>query len=112
MSFNSYGGWFDKTVCVETDTQYRDNIIYLPNKTKPFSGKNLCKHENGQKKSKVKVKDGKKDGKWTSWYDNGQINEEGNFKDDKGDGKWTVWDLNGQIRLELNFKDGKCISEC
>ena len=39
ISFNSYGSIFDKTVCVETDSQLRDGVIYLPNKTKPFSGK-------------------------------------------------------------------------
>jgi len=37
LSFNSYGGLFDKTVCVETETMERGGLIYLPNKTKPFS---------------------------------------------------------------------------
>ncbi|MCH2262634.1 MAG: hypothetical protein MK386_05385, partial [Candidatus Thioglobus autotrophicus] len=73
ISFNSYGGWFDKTVCVKTDAQDRDGIIYLLNKTKPFSGKNLCKYENDQNKSKGKVKDGKLNSKWTEWYENGEI---------------------------------------
>ena len=44
ISFNSYGGWFDKTVCVDTDAQEKGGIIYLPSKTKPFTGKNLCKY--------------------------------------------------------------------
>ena len=60
ISFNSYGGLFDKTVCVETDSQLRDGVIYLPNKTKSFSGISLCKYVNGHKKSKGKIKDGKK----------------------------------------------------
>ena len=42
ISFNSYGSWLDITVCVKTDAQDKDGIIYLLNKTKPFSGKNLC----------------------------------------------------------------------
>ena len=81
ISFNSYS-FFHKNVCVETDAQERGGIIYLPNETKPFSGKNLCKYENGQNKSKGKVKDGKLDGKWTAWYENGQKESEGNFTDD------------------------------
>jgi len=89
ISFNSYGGWFDKTVCVETnDVQDRDGIIYLSNETKPFSGKNLCKYENSQNKSKGKVKDGKKNDIWTEWYENGQIKSEENYKDGKKNGKF------------------------
>ena len=72
ISFNSYG-LFEKTVCVETDSQERDGVIYLPNKTKPFSGKNLCEYENGQNKSKGKIKDGKKNELWTEWEENAQI---------------------------------------
>ena len=48
ISFNSYGGFFDKTVCVDTDAQIRNDLYYLPNETKPFTGKNLCKYKNGQ----------------------------------------------------------------
>jgi antitoxin component YwqK of YwqJK toxin-antitoxin module len=107
VSFNSYGGWFDKTVCVETDAQERGGIVYLPNETEPFTGKNLCEYENGQYKSQGKLKDGKQDGKSTGWYENGQIRWEGNFKDGKEDGKWTWWYENGQIQEGGNYKDGK-----
>ena len=91
ISFNSYG-LFHKTVCIETDTQYRDGVIYLPNKTKPFSGKNLCKYENGQKMSDGNYKDGKIDGKSTEWHENGQKSSELNEKD----GKYTQWYENGK----------------
>ena len=83
ISFNSYGSYhsYSETICVDTDAQETGGIIYLPNKTKPFSGKNLCKYENGQKKSEGNFKDGKKDGKQTSWYENGQIEAEAIYKD-------------------------------
>jgi len=73
ISFNSYGGLFDKTVCVETETVERGGLIYLPNKDKPFTGKNLCKYDTGQYKSKGNIKNGIKDWKWTYWFENGQI---------------------------------------
>ena len=73
----------NKTVCVKTDAQDRNGIIYLPNETKPFTGNNLCEYGNGQFKSQGKVKDGKRDGKWTGWHENGQIKSEGTFKDGK-----------------------------
>ena len=45
ISFNSYG-FFHKTICLDSDATYgewaemvRDGIIYLPNKSKPFSSK-------------------------------------------------------------------------
>jgi len=81
ISSNSYGGLFDKTVCVETETVERGGLIYLPNKTKPFSGKNLCEYESGQYKSQGKIKKGVKDGKWTYWFKNGAIKPESEYKD-------------------------------
>ena len=134
ISFNSFGGWFDKTICVETDSQDRDGVIYLTNTTEPFSGNNLCEYQNGQFKSKGKVEDGKRNGIWTEWKKNGQITgeynfiegkevgeggsiitrysnglkkEEGYYIDDKKDGKWTEWDENGQISLEGSYTEGK-----
>ena len=81
ISFNSHGGLFDKTVCVDTETVERGGLIYLLNKTKPFSGKNLCEYPSGQYKSQGKIKKGVKDGKWTYWFENGEIKPESEYKD-------------------------------
>jgi len=130
ISFNSYGGLFDKTVCVETETEERGGLIYLPNKTKPFSGKNLCEYESGQYKSQGKIKKGVKHGKWTEWKENGfkelgrnyndgelsgeieysywnndQIMYEAEYKNDKQDGKSTWWHENGVKEGESLYKD-------
>ena len=51
-------------------------------------------------------KDGKRDGKWTTWYENGQIKSEEYYKDGERDGKWTTWYETGQIKSEISFKDG------
>lgn len=132
--FNSYG-LFDKTVCVETDTQISNDLYHLPNTTKPFSGKDLCKNEkgqilsegkvkkgklvsqtfyyywdNGQKKYEKNYEDGKEGGEWTGWYKNGQKEYVWNYKDGKFDGKSTTWRVNGLIESESTYKDNKCIS--
>ena len=127
ISLNSYGGWFDKTICYVKDGQVRNGVIYLPNKTKPFTGNNLCKGKDSLARGKIKngmkdgkwllwdfknkmilnYKDGKLDGKNTEWYDNGNKKEETDFKDDKIDGKEIYWDERGQKRSEGNYKDGK-----
>ena len=104
ISINSYSGVFNATVCFETDGQ---NIVFLPNDINPYTGKYLCKYDNGQKEKEGRYKDGKLDGKWTVWYNNGQTWYEGNYKDGKLDGKWTWWNKSGQKVRQKNYKNGK-----
>ena len=112
FSFSAYRV-IDKTVCIETDTQQRADIIYfvskfyLLNKNKPVTGKNLCAYDNGQKESEGSQIDGKKDGKWTTWHENGQIKRETTYIDGKKTGKQTTWYENGQKESEENVNDGK-----
>ena len=93
FSINSYGGIFIETVCFETD---RQNIVFLPNDTNAYTGKYLCKYDNGQKEKEGRYKDGKLNGKWTVWHNNGQKSYEANYKDGKRDEKWTEWHENGK----------------
>jgi len=113
------------SICVETEAQIINGIIFLPNMTEPFTGSNLCEYVNGRVKSKGEIKDGKFDGKSTWWYENGQKGLEKNYKDGKLDGKVTWWygyynirdniitplyndiKLDGQIWSEEHYKDGK-----
>ena len=99
------------SICVETEAQIINGIIFLPNMNEPFAGNNLCEYVNGQVKSKGEIKDGKLDGKSSWWHLNGQKGLEKNYKDGKLDGKSTWWydeiGLDGQIRLEEHYKDGK-----
>jgi len=104
ISFNSYSGVFNETICFETDEQ---NIVFLPNDTIPYTGKYLCKYEDGQKESEGRYKDGKLDGKLTIWYENGQKKSEINYKDGKLDGKWISWNKRGQKLTQKNYKNGK-----
>jgi antitoxin component YwqK of YwqJK toxin-antitoxin module len=46
-------------------------------------------YKNGQKKSEITYKDGKKDGKWTHWRENGEKKSEGTYKDGELNGLWT-----------------------
>jgi len=109
ISLNSFG----KTVCVATDTQNRDGVVYLPNETEGFTGVNLCKYKDGQVWRKGNYIDGILDKKTEYlYYDNGQIKMESNWTYDtldgkfKQDGKTTDWYANGQIWSEANYKNG------
>ena len=105
------------SICVETEAQIINGIIFLPNMTEPFTGNNLCEYANGQVKSKGETKDGKKDGKWTAWSASGRIWSERHYKNGKKDGKWTVWSASGRIGLdaqilsERHYMDGTLVSE-
>jgi antitoxin component YwqK of YwqJK toxin-antitoxin module len=124
----------EEIICFETDCQIRsDGLYYLPNTTAPFTGKNITKYENGQYKFEGRIKDGRKDGKWTQWHENGEILSEINYKDGKKDGTSSLWvsghkihsvdfkddkkhgktirlNEHGRIVGESNWKDGECIS--
>ena len=54
-----------------------------------------------------KMKDGKNEGKWISWYPNGQKREEVTYKDGKKDGFWKYWNENGQIESAEKYNNGK-----
>ena len=98
------------SICVETEAQIINGIIFLPNMTEPFTGNNLCEYANGQVKSKGETKDGKKDGKWTAWSASGRIWSERHYKNGKLDGLRTWWDENGQKASEAHYKNGKELS--
>ena len=53
------------------------------------------------------IKNGEKDGLYTSWHENGQKQREGTYKDGKNHGLWTTWYVNGQKRYEETYKDGE-----
>ena len=101
-------GYPIQSICLDTDEWElkEDSGIHLPNRIQPFTGKNLCKHENGQIYESSLIKDGNFNGEAKFWYENGQIWSEGNYKDYQ-QGKWTNWHENGQIESIQNFKDGK-----
>ena len=64
-------------------------------------------HITGRKMYEYYYKDGKLDGLITEWYENGQKEVEGTVKDGKNDGLSTVWYENGQKEAKMNYKDGK-----
>jgi len=104
ISMKSYSGVFNETICFETDGQ---NIVFLLNETNPYTGKYLCKYDNGQKENEGRYKDGRLTGKWTFWYESGQKESEANYKNGKLDGKSTWWNKNGQKVRQKNYKKGK-----
>ena len=127
------GGCAERTICVEEAETKSDGVFHLPNQVRPFTGRNLCEFENGQKRLEGRYEDGKREGVWTWWhengrkmmegsyqdnkrvgiwfvaYENGLKQSEGPFRDDKRDGKWIYWDTDGQVKFERIWDDGEPI---
>ena len=104
------------SICFEIDAQTINGIIFLKDMNEPYSGNNLCKYINGQVKSKGNIKNGKLNGKVTTWYKEGNINDgnlgqikseelymEGNVVDKS---KYTYHE-NGEKKSDEHYKDGK-----
>ena len=54
-------------------------------------------------------KDGKADGKGTSYHENGWIEMQVNWKDGEKDGKWTYYNEDGSIQKVEEYKDGELV---
>ena len=91
----------DETLIEEGGLKYHPETMEL------YSGDVFKNYLGGKTEYEGSYKDGKQDGKWTSWYENGQKKGEGIYKDGKEDGKWTSWYENGQKKGEEIYKDGK-----
>lgn len=67
-----------KVIVTKEELDIKNDIAYLPNEDKPFTGKHQEYHSNGKKYIETNYKDGKKNGVLTMWdeYEHkiGQLN--------------------------------------
>ena len=82
------------------DLVKRNDLYFEKFTDVPFTGE-VSGQYNG------KFKNGKRKGKWLSYYSNGGLSDKGNFKDGKSEGLWVFYHENGQLSSKGNFKDGK-----
>lgn len=106
--------------CVEQpEVQEREGVFYYVKGVnyddfpETITATSICiyKDANEQYQSKGELKNGKKDGKWTSWFDNGQILTEKFYKDGEIDGESTWWYKSGELHSVTTFKDGKRVGQ-
>ncbi len=71
-----------------------------------FAEVQIKKYENGQVKSKVNVKDGKRNGLAQGYYKDGKIKYETYFKNDKREGISKAYFKTGKLKSEQNYKNG------
>jgi antitoxin component YwqK of YwqJK toxin-antitoxin module len=68
--------------------------------------KEILYYPNHQKYMEGEYKDGKREGKWTSWNQNGNKWSEGNFKNGLDDGLRIIYHENGKLFIEGYYKAG------
>ena len=86
----------------------RDGVFYTKDTNKPYSGGVFSLYDDGKKKDKGIIKDGKliRRTEW-KYHGNGQKWFEGSFKDGLRDGLFTTWYENGNKEEETTYDDGK-----
>ncbi|MBE9536295.1 MAG: hypothetical protein IMF07_03860 [Proteobacteria bacterium] len=62
------------------------------------------------KRSGSRLKDGSKDGIWTSYYRNGHKLSSGRYENGKKEGTWTFWDMRGEKSDLKEYWQGKEVS--
>lgn len=95
-----------KNEVILTENELPEDIFYLQDEIKPFSGTCLIYYTNTEiLKEEFHFKDGVLDGARISFYKNGQIKREGNYISGLYNGTWKVYDEKGNQTMELEYKN-------
>lgn len=93
-----------------SELEERDGLQYRIISTIPYTGKVIGRFYDGRIRSEINYKNGKKDGKSTTWYENGRIRLECGYKEGKRHGQWIKRDANGQVQFQRRYKDGRRVN--
>jgi hypothetical protein len=83
---------------------YKDGLFYKKNSTELFSGKVI---DTADVIIEFEVSNGKKNGRFTTYFLEGGIEKAGIMVDDKNEGTWKYFYPNGQIETIGNFYNNK-----
>ncbi len=91
----------------------RDGKYYQRNHIEAFTGTAFENFKNGKKKHRADFKDGKLDGKVTTWHETGEKSSVVNYKQGVRVGTETHWYPTGVKKLEVNYDaEGKATGIC
>lgn len=94
----------------ESQIEERGGLQYRISSTRPYTGKAIGRFYNGQIRSETNYKNGKKDGKCTTWYENGRLRLDSSYKKGKRDGQWIKRNANGQIQFQRYYREGRKVN--
>jgi antitoxin component YwqK of YwqJK toxin-antitoxin module len=86
------------------ENEIPEDVFYLPDEIKPYTGKCLVYYANTEKiKDEMCFKKGLLHGKWISYYKNGSVKCTGYYEHGNLDGKWKGYDENGKMIYEVEY---------
>jgi antitoxin component YwqK of YwqJK toxin-antitoxin module len=95
---------------VLTDEQIPDDIFYLKDQIKPYSGKCYIYYSKSKVlKEEMNFKKGILDGEHISYFQNGQIKRKGSYNNGQLNGKWTNYNEDGKLVFEVEYKNDTLI---
>ena len=98
----------NETTCLENKIFVENNITFLLENKKPFSGKNICLYESGNIKIESIYINGLVEGVSKSWHDQkDSMASLSFFVNGKKQGIEKRWSINGQLTKEINYLDDK-----
>jgi antitoxin component YwqK of YwqJK toxin-antitoxin module len=101
----------DRTTSSKFSFTYRDGLFYEKNSNELFTGRVV---DTADVIIEFEVSNGKKNGRFTTYYFEGGIEKVGTILDNKNEGTWKYYYENGQIETIGNFynnlPDGEWIS--
>lgn len=74
-------------------------------KGRPFNGKAISFHPNGQKATIEKFSRGRRDGVLSRWFDTGLLAFESRYRMGKRGGRTSSWWSNGNLRSQTDYVD-------
>ena len=117
----------DKTTSMKNNFTYKDGIFYEKNSRELFTGRVVDTADviiefevsNGKKNGRFTtyyfeggiekvgiILDNKNEGIWKYFYDNGQLETIGNFYNNLPDGEWISYYRNGQVSIQGRYREG------
>ncbi|MCG8700976.1 MAG: hypothetical protein MI922_23190 [Bacteroidales bacterium] len=89
-----------------SDEELPDDIFYLKNELKPYSGVCVVNFSNSDKtKEMMRFKDGILHGERISFYSNGKVKLQGSYNMGKLNGVWERYSVNGELVYKATYKD-------
>lgn len=83
-----------------------EDVFYLPNQLKPYTGKCVVYYSGTQLfKEEMTFREGILNGIYISYYKNGNIKRKGEYKDGKLNGSWQSWTSDGDKIYEVHYQN-------
>lgn len=96
---------------VLTEAELPDDIFYLQDELKPFTGKAIIYFNSTETvKEEMNYKKGYLDGERVSYYKNGQVKLQGEYNKGKYDGAWKKYSAEGNMLFIATYQNDSLVN--